>query len=115
MDKKNKLLIVWTNADKEVAEKLVMLYGSVILPRAYWQEAHLMVWGPSIKLLAEDKGLQELLANMLETGVKASTCVVCSDDYFYTEKMEELGIEPMHTGELLTEALKSDEWAVMTI
>lgn len=115
MAKKSKLLIVWTNADIEVAEKLVMLYGSVILPRAYWQEAHLMVWGPSIKLLAENNALQELLISMLETGVKASTCVVCSDDYGYSEKMEELGIEPLHTGELLTEALQSDEWAVMTI
>lgn len=115
MPKKEKLLILWTNADKEVAKKLVLLYGSVILPREYWKEAHLMVWGPSIKLLAEDEELQELLKSMLKTGVTASTCIVCSDDYNYSEKMKSLGIEPNHTGELFTEALKSDEWATITI
>lgn len=115
MNNKTKLLILWTNADAEVAKKLVLLYGSVILPREYWQEAHLMVWGPSIKLLAENEELQEMLKKVLDTGVKASTCVVCSDDYNYTDKMRELGVEPNHTGELFTEALKSDEWAVITI
>ncbi len=115
MSKKSKLLILWTSADAEVAKKLVLLYGSVILPRQYWQEAHLMVWGPSIKLLAEDKSLQELLKNVLDSGVSASTCIVCSDDYNYSDKMIELGVEPNHTGELLTKALQSDEWAVMTI
>ena len=42
----DKLLIVWSSGEIEVAKKLVLLYGSVILPRAYWDEAHLMVWGP---------------------------------------------------------------------
>jgi len=32
---KNKLLIVWSSGEKEVANKLVLLYGSVMLPRAY--------------------------------------------------------------------------------
>ena len=80
----NKLLILWSSADPEVAKKLVLLYGSVILPRGYWDEAHLMVWGPSSKLLAENMELQAMLKTVLETGVKASTCVVCSDDYGLT-------------------------------
>ncbi len=52
---KTKLLIVWTSQDREIALKLPLLYGSVILERGYWEEAHLMIWGPSIKLVAEDK------------------------------------------------------------
>ena len=109
----DKLLIVWSSGEIEVAKKLVLLYGSVILPRGYWDEAHLMVWGPSAKLLAENSELQAMVAKVLESGVKASVCVVCSDDYGVTEQLRSLGIEPTHTGELLTQALKSD-WKVIT-
>jgi len=109
----DKLLIVWSSGEIEVAKKLVLLYGSVILPRGYWDQAHLMVWGPSAKLLAENSELQAMVAKVIESGVKASVCVVCSDDYGVTEKLRAMGIEPTHTGEFLTQALKSD-WKVVT-
>jgi hypothetical protein len=110
----NKLLILWSSADREVAKKMVLLYGSVILPRGYWDEAHLMIWGPSSKLLAEDAELQEMLKTVLDTGVTASTCVVCTDDYGVTDTLSDLGVEPNHTGELFTEALQND-WKVITL
>jgi hypothetical protein len=109
----DKLLIVWSSGEIEVAKKLVLLYGSVILPRGYWDEAHLMVWGPSAKLLAQNSELQEMFAKVLDSGVKASVCVVCSDDYGVTEQLRVLGVEPIHTGEFLTQALKND-WKVVT-
>lgn len=109
----NKLLIVWSTAELEVAKKMVFLYSSVILPRGYWDKAHLMIWGPSAKLLAENSELQELLAKVKETGVELSCCVVCSDEYEVTQKLASLGIDMIHTGELLTSALKED-WKVIT-
>jgi hypothetical protein len=109
----DKLLIVWSSGEIEVAKKLVLLYGSVILPRGYWDEAHLMVWGPSAKLLAENVEVQEMFAKVIKSGVKASVCVVCSDDYGVTDRLQDMGIEPIHTGEFLTQALKSD-WKVVT-
>jgi hypothetical protein len=109
----NKLLIVWSTAEIEVAKKMVLLYGSVILPRGYWDEAHIMIWGPSAKLLAENEALQEMVKKVQESGVTFSCCVVCSDDYGVSEKLASLGIEMTHTGERLTDALQSD-WKVIT-
>ena len=109
----DKLLIVWSSGEIEVAKKLVLLYGSVILPRAYWDEAHLMIWGPSAKLLAQNSEIQGMFAKVLDSGVKASIYVVCTDDYGVTEQLKALGAEPIHTGEFLTQALKSD-WKVVT-
>jgi hypothetical protein len=111
---KNKLLIVWSSSDKEVAKKLVLLYSSVMLPRSYWDEATIMIWGPSAKLLSQDVDLQERVKNVMKTGVKFNVCIVCSDDYGITKELENLGIEPIHTGEMLTEALKSDDTKVIT-
>jgi hypothetical protein len=109
----NKLLIVWSSGEIEVAKKMVLVYSSVILPRGYWDEAHLMIWGPSAKLLAENEELQEMLGTVKESGVELSVCVVCSDDYGVTKQLETMGVEAIHTGELLTEALQKD-WKVIT-
>ncbi|WP_345990475.1 DsrE family protein [Sulfurimonas sp. HSL1-2] len=112
---KTKLLIVWTNGDKEVAMKLPLLYGSVILERGYWEEAHLMIWGPSIKLAAADEEVQARLKQMKASGVTMSACIVCTEDYAVTDALAALGVENTHTGEMLTECLKDDSWAVMTV
>jgi hypothetical protein len=110
----NKLLIVWSSGEKEVAKKLVLLYGSVMLERKYWDEATIMVWGPSAKLLAEDDELQKMMTAVQRTGVKFNACVVCTDDYGVSDKLRELGVELIHTGEMLTEALQSDDIKVIT-
>lgn len=112
---KENLLIVWANGDVEVANKFPLLYSSVILPREYWKTAHLMLWGPSIKLAKKDKKIQKQLKNIQETGVTMSACIVCVEDYKAVKVLEKLNIEINHTGELLTKALKDDSFAVMTI
>ena len=109
----DKLLIVWSTAEIEVAKKMVLLYSSVILPRGYWDKAHLMIQGPSAKLLAENSELQDMVEKIKQTGVELSCCVVCSDEYAVTEKLDALGIDMIHTGEILTNALK-EEWKVIT-
>ncbi len=109
----DKLLMVWSTAELEVAKKMVLLYSSVILPRGYWDQAHLMIWGPSAKLLAENEELQEMVSKIKETGVELTCCVVCSDEYGVTEELASFGIDMIHTGEILTDALKGD-WKVIT-
>ncbi len=109
----NKLLIIWSTEEKEVAKKMVLLYSSVILPRSYWDEAILMVWGPSARLLSQDKELQQKIKEIAQTGVKIQACVVCTDDYGVSEELKNIGVELTHTGEMLTQALQSD-WKVIT-
>lgn len=111
---KNKLLIVWSSEEKEVAKKLVLLYGSVMLPRGYWDEATIMIWGPSARLLAQDKEIQEQFKVVQKSGVKFNACVVCTDEYGVSKTLQELGVELIHTGEMLTDALKSDDTKVLT-
>ena len=110
----NKLLIVWSSGEVEVAKKLVLLYGSVMLERKYWDEATIMIWGPSAKLLAEDTKLQEQFKVVQNSGVKFNACVVCTDDYGVSDTLRELGVDLIHTGEMLTEALQSEDIKVIT-
>lgn len=110
---KNRLLIIWSTEEIEVANKMVLLYSSVILPRSYWDEAILMIWGPSARLLSQDKALQQKVKEIAATGVHIQACVVCTDEYGVSEKLKSIGVELTHTGEMLTEALQSD-WKVIT-
>ena len=110
----DKLLIVWLSGEKEVAQKLILLYGSVILERKYWDEATIMLWGPSAKLLAEDEAIQEQFKKVQESGVAFNACVVCSDEYGVSQKLKSLGVALIHTGEMLTEALKSNDTKVIS-
>jgi len=110
----NKLLIVWSSGEKEVATKLILLYGSVMLERKYWDEATIMLWGPSAKLLAQDKELQERVKIVQKSGVKFNSCVVCSDEYGVSNILKSMDIELIHTGEMLTQALQSKSTKVIT-
>ena len=109
-----KLLIVWSSEEKEVATKLILLYGSVMLERNYWDEATIMIWGPSAKLLAHDKELQERVKTVQGSGVNFNACVVCTDDYGVSAKIQELRIELIHTGEMLTQSLQDKATEVIT-
>ena len=109
----NRLLIIWSTEEIEVAKKMVLLYSSVILPRTYWDEAILMIWGPSARLLSQNTELQNKVKEISGTGVKVQACVVCTDDYGVSENLSSLGVELTHTGETLTQALQSD-WKVIT-
>ena len=110
---KKRLLIIWSTEEIEVAKKMVLLYSGVILPRNYWDEAILMIWGPSARLLSKNLGLQKKVKEIAATGVKLQACIVCTDEYSVSDKLVDLGVELIHTGEMLTEALQSD-WKVIT-
>lgn len=113
MQDKRKLLIIWSTAELAVARKLVLLYSGVMMQRNYWDEAHLMIWGPSAKILAEKEELQEKVLEIKASGVAISACVACTDDYGVTQTLERIGIPCVHTGEFMTEALQND-WKVIT-
>ena len=89
---------------------IIFVSGSIFTAR---DEAHLMIWGPSARVLAQNSELQKMVKTVQESGVDTSACVVCSDDYGVSEKLESLGVKTTHTGELLTEALQND-WKVIT-
>lgn len=112
---KDNLLIVISTSEKESILKFPLLYGSVALPREYWKRVHIMFWGASIKTLSQDRDLQEKVLEVAQSGVEFSSCIVCCQEYGVVAELENLNIDVEHTGVLLTEALKSDSWATLTI
>ncbi len=112
---KENLLIIISTDNIDSIKKFPMLYSSVALERNYFKRLHVMFWGASIKTLYEEKSLQELVIKVAKTGVEFSSCIVCSDEYKATHTLESIGVTCNHTGELMTQALSSDNWATLTV
>ena len=95
----DKLVILWTSADKEVADKMVFMYTYNSKRFKWWEDITLVVWGPSAKLLAEDNDLQKYLKKIMEQGTVVKACKGCADQYGVSEKLEELGITVKYMSE----------------
>lgn len=104
---KDGLLVVWTSGDREVALNMVFMYAANARKHEWWDEVTLLVWGPSQKLLTEDRELQDKLAEMVELGVEVAACKACADRYAAGEVLESLGIEVFYTGQFLTDWISS--------
>ncbi|MFC2107401.1 DsrE family protein, partial [Bacteroidota bacterium] len=103
---KEKLVVLWTSGDKEVAMKMVFMYTYNAKKYKWWKDITLLIWGPSAKLLTEDKDLQDYVMKMKEIGVNLLACKGCADLYGISEKLEEIGVTVKYTGTDLTEFIK---------
>jgi hypothetical protein len=110
----DKLVILWTSGDREVALNMVFMYAKNSKLKGWWEKVRLIVWGPSANLLAMDEELRAELKNVQEAGVELQACKACSDRYGVSEQFADLGIEVIYMGAPLTEYLKGD-CSVITI
>jgi hypothetical protein len=101
-----RLVVLWTGGDREVALKMVFMYTLNSKIREWWQDVCLVVWGPSSKLLAEDTELQEYLARITVAGVEVLACKACTDSYGVSDQLQKLGVNVKYMGEPFTKMLK---------
>jgi hypothetical protein len=106
--KPEKLFVMWSSGDREVATKMVFMYTLNAKRRGWWNDISLIVWGPSAKLVSEDKELQAKIKEMKDAGVELLACKACSDSYGVSDTLEQFGIEVKYMGEPLTHLLKED-------
>jgi hypothetical protein len=95
-----KLVVIWSSADRDVALNMVFMYTSNSKKFGWWDDITLVVWGPSAKLLAEDEGLQIHITNMIDDGIVVKACKLCSDNYGVSHTLENLGIIVKYMQEL---------------
>ena len=112
-DNNNKLAVLWTSGDPEVAEKVCFMYTNNAKKQAWFDEVVLIVWGPSSKLLAENKMLQDYIKTMQENGVKVEACYYCADMYGVVEDLKKMDIDVKGMGVPLSNYLK-EGWHTLT-
>jgi hypothetical protein len=101
----DKLVVLWTSGDREVALKMAFMYTFNSRKYNWWDDITLVVWGPSAKLLSEDKELQDYIKKIKDSGIEIKACKACADMYGVSKQLEEMGIIVKYMGEL-TDYLK---------
>lgn len=104
-----KLIILWTTAERETALKMILPYVKNSLLQGWWKEITLIVWGASTKLVSTDSEIQNILLKLKELGVHLESCKWCADEFGVSGKMEELGFDNKYMGQVFTEYLKGSD------
>lgn len=110
----NKLAVLWTSGDPDLAEKMAFMYTYNAKKQGWFDEVVLIVWGPSAKLLSENEMLQDYVKKMQDAGIKVEACMACARMYEVDGKLQELGIEVKGMGVPLTNYLK-DGWRTLSL
>ena len=109
----NKLAVLWTSGDPEVAEKMVFMYTLNAKKQGWFDDVVLIIWGPSAKLLTEDQPLQDDLERIKEAGVKVEACIACARMYGIEVNLAEMGIDVKPMGAPLSSYLK-EGWKTLS-
>jgi hypothetical protein len=108
-----RLCVVWTSGDPGVAKNVCFMYAHNAKRQGWFGVVHLVVWGPSAKLLAENEELQKEVKAMQKTGVVVEACVVCAKNYGVVDALQRLDIDVKPMGQPLSQRLKGP-WKVLT-
>src|SRR5512133_1812271 len=104
-----KLNVLWTTAEKDVAMRMIFIYLMDAKGMGWYDEIDLIIWGPSARLVAEDKQIQKELDFIMQSGINVEACEGCTQAYGVTEQLRALGITVRFMGEPLTAILHSDD------
>lgn len=107
-EKGNRLVVLWTSPDPEVAMSMVFMYTHAAKKYHWFEDVTLVIWGPSAKLISHDEVLQSKLNAMKNDGVRIEACIACANMFEVTDKLRELGYIVKTMGEPLTDYLNSD-------
>ncbi len=113
-EKPDKLLVLWTSGDKEVATHMLLMYTHASGRMKWWDDIRLVIWGPSSKLLAVDAELQEYVKKLQDAGVQIQACVVCANKYDVADDLKKLGIDVKPMGKPLTKMIKNG-WHLLSV
>jgi hypothetical protein len=109
----SRLCVVWSSDDPGVAKNVCFMYTVNAKKRGWFEVVHLVVWGPSAKLLVENEDLQAELKAMQKVGVVVEACVTCANNYGVADDLRALDIDVKPMGVPLSDRLKGP-WKVLT-
>ena len=109
----SQVCVVWSSGDPGVAKNVCFMYTLNAKKRGWIDVVHLVVWGPSAKLLAENEELQAGIKAMQKSGVIVEACVACANNYGVADELRALDIDVKPMGVPLSDRLKGP-WKVLT-
>jgi len=108
-----KLVVIWSSSDPEVAERVCFNYTQNAKKQGWFDEVVLIVWGPSVRLLAENDDLKADITKIMEMGILVEASLSCAQLYGIAPDLEDLDIDIKPMGVPLTGYIK-EGWHILT-
>ena len=102
----NRLVVVWSSGDPEVAHNTVFLYTRNAKKQGWFDDVTLIIWGPSAPLLVKDESLQKEIKVMANLGVRVMACRRCAEDYCVHDQLVDMDVDSIYIGETLSNMMK---------
>jgi hypothetical protein len=109
----SRLCVVWSSGDPDVAKNVCLMYTLNAKTAGWFDVVHLVVWGPSARLLAENNTIQAEVRVMQKAGVATEACIECAKRYGVDDDLKRLNIDVKAMGKPLSDRLK-EGWRVIT-
>jgi hypothetical protein len=109
----NKVFAIITDADREQALEVGLVYPLNCAKNKWLEEVKVIFFGPSERLAAFDKQVQEKIQEMKSYGVEVLACKWCSDRMGISQQLEAQGINVLYVGPVISQLIK-DGWAQLT-
>lgn len=104
-----KLNILWTTDNKDTVFNMLSMYAINSIRREWWENVNVILWGASVKLVANDTQVQTEVLEMLNAGLTVEACRDCCENFGVTSILEKLGITVKYMGASLTQYIKAGE------
>lgn len=104
-----KLNILWITDNKDTVFNMLSMYAINSINRGWWNHINVILWGASVKLVANDTQIQIEVLEMIQTGITIEACQDCCQNFGVIPVIQNLGITVKYMGESLTQYVKSGE------
>lgn len=109
MSKDEKLNILWTTDNKDTIFNMLSMYAINSIKRGWWKQINIILWGASVKLVANDTQVQTEVLEMLQAGISIEASQDCCENFNVTPIMRKLGITVKYMGASFTQYIKDGE------
>lgn len=106
MDAKDKLMVIWSSGEVDVAMKVCLMYTHAARGNQWFDQVVLVIWGPSAKLVSENEEVRLKVIEMQKDGVIVEACIRCAEMYGIAPQLMDLGFDVKPMGLPTTNRLK---------
>lgn len=105
----NKINILWVTDNKDTVFNMLSMYAINSFKRGWWEHVNVILWGASVKLVANDTQVQTEVLEMIHSGVTVEACQDCCERFGAVEIIKKLGVDVKYMGLPLTNYIKEGE------
>ena len=105
----DKLNILWATDNRDTIFNMLSMYAINSVNRGWWKHLNIILWGASVKLVANDIQVQTEVLEMIQTGITIEACQDCCETFGVN-----LGIDVKYMGAPFTQYIKDGE-KILTI